>query len=139
MKLLLAADGSSYTKKALAWLVTNPPFGGETELVVLNVQTPVPPRVRSLVGAAAVRDFHHDEAVKILSPVERFLRRHSLRWTTQWSVGSPPTEILRVAQRERAHQIVMGTHGRGALGRALLGSVAQGVLTAADVPVLLVR
>ena len=35
--------------------------------------------------------------------------------------------------------IVMGTHGHGLLGRAIMGSVAQRVVTDSDVPVLLVK
>jgi nucleotide-binding universal stress UspA family protein len=35
--------------------------------------------------------------------------------------------------------IVMGTHGYGALGRAVMGSVAQNVISGSKVPVLLVR
>ena len=40
---------------------------------------------------------------------------------------------------EKAHLIVMGTHGHGLLGRAVMGSVAQRVLTEAELPVLLVK
>ncbi len=35
--------------------------------------------------------------------------------------------------------IVMGTHGHGLIGRALMGSVAQRVVTDAEIPVLLVK
>ena len=35
--------------------------------------------------------------------------------------------------------VVMGTHGHGLLGRALMGSIAQRVITDCDVPVLLVK
>jgi len=56
-----------------------------------------------------------------------------------WLGGSPADEILRIAQREKVQQIVMGTHGRGVLGRALMGSVAQRVVTGSPVPVLLVK
>ena len=59
MKILLAADGSSYTKKALGWLVTNQSFAqAGDELIVLNVQPPVPPRVRSALGADVVKGYH---------------------------------------------------------------------------------
>jgi hypothetical protein len=47
MKILLAADGSSYTKKALAWLVTNRPGGDEDlEILAINVQPPCRPASR---------------------------------------------------------------------------------------------
>jgi nucleotide-binding universal stress UspA family protein len=54
-------------------------------------------------------------------------------------VGSPSQEILRAAKKEKAHMIVMGTHGHGLISRALMGSVAQRVVADADIPVLLVK
>ncbi|GGR88996.1 universal stress protein [Deinococcus sedimenti] len=47
--------------------------------------------------------------------------------------------ILDAAAELRPDLIVMGTHGRSGLGRALLGSVAEGVAHHATAPVLLVR
>jgi nucleotide-binding universal stress UspA family protein len=140
MKILLAADGSDYTKKALAFLVTHEELaGGDGHLVVLNVQVPMPPRVKSMVGAAAVTDYQREEAEKVLKPIERFLKRHAIAFTTKWSVGHAGTEIVKAARKEKAHLVVMGTHGHGVLGRALMGSVAQNVVTECDVPVLLVK
>jgi nucleotide-binding universal stress UspA family protein len=140
MKILLAADGSSYTKKALAFLVTHEELaGGEGELVVLNVQPAVPPRVKALVGAAAVEDFHRDEAQKVLGPIERFLKRRAISFSTRWMVGPIAPEIVRTSKREKAQLLVMGTHGHGVLGRALMGSVAQNVVTGCEIPVLLVK
>lgn len=140
MKLLLAADGSKFTKKALAFLVTHEAFTGEDgELVVLNVQTPVPPRVKGMLGSAAVHDYHREEAEKVLAPIERFLKRHNIKTRTTWVVGSPAQEIVRTSQREKVHLIVMGTHGHGLLGRALMGSVAQKVVADCETPMLLVK
>ena len=140
MKMLLAADGSKYTKKALAFLATHERLAGaEDELVVLHVQSPVPPRVKTMLGAGIVNDYHRDEAQKVLEPIERFLKRHTTPFRTTWVVGSPSEEILRVAQKEKAHMIVMGTHGHGLIGRALMGSVAQRVVTHSEIPVLLVK
>ena len=140
MKVLFAADGSKYTKKALAFLVTHESLTGpEDELVVLNVQPPVPPRVKTMVGSATVNAYHADEAKKVLDPIERFLKRHKLQFRTSWVVGTPPAEVVRAAKNEKAHMIVMGTHGHGLLGRAVMGSVAQRVVTDSDVPVLLVK
>jgi nucleotide-binding universal stress UspA family protein len=140
MKIVLAADGSSYTKKALAYLVTHEEIaGGEGQIVVVNVQPAMPPRVKSMVGANAIQDYHREEAEKVLKPIEKFLARHGIQYTSRWGVGKPGIEIVKAATKEKAHLIVMGTHGHGILGRALLGSVAQNVLTECDIPVLLVK
>ena len=140
MKILLAADGSAYTKKALAFLVANDTLVGEDrQIVVVNVQPAMPPRVKTMVGASAVNEYHAEEAGKVLRPIEKFLQRHDVNFTTRWCVGVPGQEIARLAKKEKAHIIVMGTHGHGILGRALLGSVAQNVLTQCEVPVLLVK
>lgn len=140
MKAILAADGSSYTKKALAFLVTHQALAGEdAHVVVLNVQPAMPPRVKAMVGAQAVHDYHQEEAQKVLRPIEKFLQRHDIPFTARWVVGVPGVEIVKAAKKDKAHMIVMGTHGHGLLGRALLGSVAQNVLTQCEVPVLLVK
>jgi nucleotide-binding universal stress UspA family protein len=53
--------------------------------------------------------------------------------------GVPDEEICRLAEEIGADMIVIGTHGRGAVARALLGSVAQKVVRSAKVPVLSIR
>jgi nucleotide-binding universal stress UspA family protein len=140
MKILLAADGSKFTKKALAFLVTHETLCGPSdELLVLNVQPPMPARVKTMVGSSAVRDYQEEEARKVLDPIERFLKRHKIPFRTSWAVGSPHAELLAAAKKEKAQLIVMGTHGHGLLGRALMGSVAQRVVSDCDMPVLLVK
>ena len=140
MKILFAADGSKYTKKALAFLVTHESLAcPEDELIVLNVQSPVPGRVTTMLGSANVKAYHEEEAKKVLDPIERLLKRHKLKFRMTWVVGSPAPELVRVAAREKVHMIVMGTHGQGLLSRALMGSVAQRVVADCEIPVLLVK
>lgn len=71
------------------------------------------------------------EAVRPTDP--RVQVRHRL------AVGDPAGEILAAATDEEADLIVLGTHGRGGLSRALMGSVAEAVQRAAPCPVLTVR
>jgi nucleotide-binding universal stress UspA family protein len=52
--------------------------------------------------------------------------------------GRAGDEICEAARETGADLIVMGTHGRGIVGRALLGSVAQSVVRFSPVPVLTV-
>jgi nucleotide-binding universal stress UspA family protein len=53
--------------------------------------------------------------------------------------GAPFSQIIEYAKSHRADLIVMGTHGRGALAHAILGSVAERVVRFAPCPVLTVR
>jgi nucleotide-binding universal stress UspA family protein len=53
--------------------------------------------------------------------------------------GPPAESILDAARRERASLIAMSTHGRTGLARWALGSVAEKVVRASDVPVLLLH
>ena len=52
--------------------------------------------------------------------------------------GNPANEIVRYADEQRINLIVVGTHGRGALGHLLMGSIAERVVRLAGCPVLTV-
>ena len=53
--------------------------------------------------------------------------------------GDPRDVIVQTAEELKADLIVMGTHGRRGLSRALLGSVAESVVRHSPVPVLTLR
>jgi nucleotide-binding universal stress UspA family protein len=52
--------------------------------------------------------------------------------------GKPSAEIVRVAREETSDMIVLGTHGKGMLDKALFGSTAERVIRRAPCPVLTV-
>ena len=62
-----------------------------------------------------------------------------VRVESQVMEDHPVDMILRAAEETHSDMIVMGTHGRTALARLLLGSVAESVLRKAPCPVLTVR
>jgi nucleotide-binding universal stress UspA family protein len=53
-------------------------------------------------------------------------------------VGKPVREILEYADGHGIDQIVLGSHGRSGLDRALLGSVAETVTRRARIPVTII-
>ena len=55
------------------------------------------------------------------------------------AVGKPASEIVKTAKEWPADVIVIGSHGRHGLDRALLGSVAEGVMRHAPCSVFVVR
>ena len=108
-------------------------LGTGAELAVVHVVPPVAapgafPRDRVALAPplhAAV------EASRSAHPEVRV--REELVWG-----GAPAEEIAAYAGRERAELVVIATHGRGGLRRALLGSVASRVAASAPCPVLMV-
>ena len=140
MKILLAADGSPFTQKALAFVAGHKSLlGTGDEVVVVNVQAPVPGRVTTMLGSAEVAAYHAEESSKVLEPIKTFLEQNALRHRCLAVIGSAVEEIIQTAKNEQVDLIVMGTHGHGWIGRALMGSVAQRVVVDSVVPVLLVK
>jgi len=127
MKILLAVDGSTYTKKMLAYLTTHSElFTGSHEYTVFTAEPPLPPRARAAVGKEVADSYHAEEAERILSPVCAFLLRHGIDAKSHWQVGHAGETIARFANE-------------GPFDLLVMGSVATQVLAHCTVPVLLVR
>lgn len=140
MKILLAVDGSEYTKKMLAYLTTHDNmFGGDNSYTIFTVQMTLPPRARAAVGKEVVEKYYAEEAEKVMSPVSKFLTRHGIDAKSQWKVGHAGETIAKFAEAGKFDLVMMGSHGHGALGNLVMGSVATQVLARSSVPVLLVR
>lgn len=140
MKILLAVDGSPYTKKMLAYLTTHlEVFHANNEFTIFTVQIPLPPRARAAVGADVANSYYADEAEKVTAPVVKFLKRHDIEPKVVHKVGAPGEQIAKQANAGDYELVMMGSHGHGALGNLVMGSVATQVLAHCKVPVLLVR
>jgi nucleotide-binding universal stress UspA family protein len=140
MKILLAVDGSPYTKKMLAYLVTHgETFSSANDYTVLTAVHPLPPRARSALGKEKADTYHVDESERVLAPVTKFLLRHGINAKGAWKVGSAGETIAKFADSGKFDLLLMGSHGHGALANLVMGSVATQVLAHCRVPVLLVR
>ena len=140
MKILLAVDGSAFTKKMLAYVTTHLDlFSGDIEYTALPVQGALPPRARAAVGREVVDAYYAEESAKVLDPVVKFLTRHKLNVTTLSKVGNAGELIAKTAESGKFDMVIMGSRGHGALGSLVMGSVATKVLASCGTPVLLVR
>jgi nucleotide-binding universal stress UspA family protein len=140
MKILLAVDGSTYTKKMLAYLAThNEIFSASNEFVLLNIQAAIPTRARNLVGKETVEKYYAEEAAKVLAPVVKFLLRHGINAASNWKAGHAGEQISKAAAAGEFDLLMMGSHGHGTVANMIMGSVATQVLANCNVPVLLVR
>jgi nucleotide-binding universal stress UspA family protein len=76
---------------------------------------------------------------RYLEEIAMNLRARGLTVTTRAEFGTPNTLIVDVVRQEDVDLIAMATHGSGGVTRALMGSVATGVVQRATAPVLIVR
>jgi nucleotide-binding universal stress UspA family protein len=140
MKILLAVDGSGFTKKMLAYLATHDEWLATTNnYTLITVQDPLPPRARAAVGADVANGFYAEEAGKVTAPVLKFLKRHGIDAKVIQKVGAPGELIAKAADSGKFDLLMMGSHGHNALGNLVMGSVTTKVLAHCKVPVLLVR
>ena len=140
MKILLAVDGSEYSKKMLAYLVTHEDlFTKNHEYHVFTAHPSLPARAGSIVGKEIVDTYYTEECEAVLSPVTQFLLRHGINATSSWGVGSASSLIAQLAHDSKFNLIVLGSHGHTPLTNLVMGSVATQVLAHCKVPVLLIR
>lgn len=140
MKILIAADGSSYTRAAARHVARHARLlKSSPEIHLIHVHAPLPyPGVAGTVGKKAVQSYQRDESRKALAIAEKELAKARLDYTSAWVVGDAAEQIARYAKKEGVDLIVTGSHGHGALASLALGSVATKLVAISKVPVLIV-
>ena len=134
-KILVPIDFSPTSTSVVTW-ATSLARDREATLILLHVQEPIaenlggepyfpmPLEPNPGVRRALLETKPDDPAI----PYE-----HRLLF------GPAPDQIVKFAEDEHVDLIVMGSHGRGWLGRLLMGSVAECVMRHANCPVLIVK
>jgi nucleotide-binding universal stress UspA family protein len=98
--------------------------------------SPVPVETDAMVKNALKEE---SQAQAYLEQQAELIKSRGLRVTTVTLAGQAGPEIIQYAAENGIGLIAIATHGRGGLGRAVFGSVADYVLRSAGVPVLVVR
>jgi nucleotide-binding universal stress UspA family protein len=140
MKILLAVDGSPYSKKMLAYLATHDTLlNSENTYTLFTALMALPPLARAAVGKEAVEEYYTEETEKVFAALSKYLVRHGIDAKTERKVGPAGPAIAKCATDGKYDLVVMGSHGHGAVLNLVMGSVANQVLAHCKVPVLLVR
>lgn len=159
-RILVPLDGSEIAESILPW-VSALAKGIEAELVLMTVADEVDGSLRGLIrtGGIATRDSIDSEvnedfrqefepvlversvkrAEKWLDETRNRLEADGLRVTSAIATGDPAEEIIRTARQKGCDLIAIGTRGRSAIGRGILGSTTDRVVHSSDVPMLIVR
>lgn len=140
MKILLAVDGSSFTRQMLAYLGAHEEWLGKSnEHTVLHVLTPLPHGLEAVMSDEEVRERHARDAEAVFRPVRHYLQQHGIEPRFEHRVGDPGRLIAEHAAEGRFDLVMLGSHGHGALGNVVMGSVATKVLALCQVPALIIR
>ena len=135
--ILLAVDGSEYSKKALAYAKDM----AETYYATLWL-VHVLPHTSDLLGYDDFEKLYAkrkhsgqsvlDDALEVLGETNFEVRQELLE-------GPEPESILNSAKKNQVDIIIMGTRGMGALKDLLVGSVSRKVIHLAPCPVMVVH
>lgn len=134
-KILVPLDGSPLAERALPIAVGLAKLTGGTITLVHAVEASGLPGTDKT--DAEVEVVRKGEAY--VEGVEQRLRSEGVNVRSAVWYGPPVFAITEAARIGGTDVIVMSTHGRGGLGRLVLGSVADAVIRRTRVPVLLVR
>ncbi len=140
MKILVAVDGSEFTKRMLAYLAAHDEWLGDRhDYTVIYAVSAVPPRAAAVLDKAVLKGHYDDEAEKVFKPIRTFFLKQGLRAQFVFKIGAAADTIAAIADKGDFDLLVMGSHGHGSLTNLVMGSVATKVLARTRVPVLLVR
>lgn len=140
MKLLVGVDLSEPTALVLEQ-VERIASGLDAKVYVMHVADPEPDFVGMDVGPQAERDAWADKYRDEHAHIQRLsndLRKADIEATALLVQGPTVQTLLKEAAKLGADMIVLGSHGKGAVHKLLVGSVSEGVLRHADIPVVIV-
>lgn len=138
-KILIATDGSPSAQEAVEFgleLATEQ----DAEVTVIHVAPVLDNWFAEGIGMPSARPHQIGEADRAcLEQALELAKERGISAKLELLSGLPVDEIVAHADSIDADLIVVGSHGRGAVASALLGSVSRGVLHEARRPVLVVR
>ncbi len=140
MKILVAVDGSRYTKRMLAYLAAHDEWlGSHHEYTLMHVVPTVPSAAAAALERDALKAYYEGAAESVFKPVRAFFAKQGLKASFVTKVG-PAGSVIAEAATKGGHDLVMlGSHGHGAIVNLVMGSVAAKVLAQCQTPVLLIR
>lgn len=140
MKILIAVDGSPFTKRMLAYLAAHDEWlSGSHQYTVLHAVPAVPPRAAAVLDKDLLKSYYADEGEKVLKTVRTFFGKKGVQTEYINKVGSAAEVIGSTADKGKFDLLILGSHGHSAIANLIMGSVATKVLAHCRVPVLLVR
>lgn len=141
-RVLLPVDGSECSLRAVSLVISKRAcYANPDELAIhlVNVQAAFSHDVSRFFSHEQVDAFHHEESEKLMQDACKLLDDAGAKYTCHKEIGKVAEKIAELADSLQCDQIVMGTHGRGALVELLMGSITLKVISLVKIPILLVK
>jgi nucleotide-binding universal stress UspA family protein len=140
MKILVAVDGSAFTKRMLAYLAAHDEWlGGAHRYTLIHCVPAVPPRAAAVLDREVLKSYYEEEAEKVFKPIRAFFARQGIEAEFVYKVGNAAALIAAAAEKGGFDLLMMGSHGHGTIANLVMGSVATKVMANCRTPLLLVR
>lgn len=140
MKILLAVDGSDFTKRMLAYIAAHDELlGAHHDYTALTVVQPIPGYAASYLQRSVIDSAYQEQADAVFAPILQFAAQQGWDVTTRFAVGHAADAIAELAEAGGYDLLVMGTHGHSPIGGVVLGSVTSRVIGRCKTPLLLIR
>lgn len=139
-RILVPIDFSAHSAPAVA-MAAALAARYRTSLRLLHVVdlTPLPPFYGALPDAAAAERLRERAIAELRALARETVGAEGLAWECAVREGRAAEEIVRCAEEDDSGLVVMPSHGRSGLERALIGSTAERVLRLSRRPVLVLR
>ena len=99
----------------------------------------VPARAAAVLDKAVLQAHYADESEAVFKPIRAFFKKQKIEARFVAKVGHAAVTIAAVAAKGQCDLVMMGSHGHGALGQLVMGSVATQEMAHCTTPMLIVR
>lgn len=146
MKILIATDGSEFSREAVQKSCQMLVTPEDTEIKIVSVYQQVLPLDAFPQSAEYAEELEKKARLNAefnietaITEINEYFPESSIKVEKEVKIGAPDQVILETAKEWKPNVIVVGSHGRGFWGRLTLGSISGSIVHHAPCSVFVVR
>lgn len=144
--ILIAMDGSKHSEHAFEWFVEHI-YNKDTDNVILahSAEIEVKLPTAALMGSPATKHAmfqeHEEQVKKVFRSIENIANKHNVPHKLERlnKPEKPGEAIIKAAEQQDVHLIIVGSRGMGTIRRTIMGSVSDYIMHHSHVPVVVCK
>lgn len=140
-KIFVPVDGSDYAMRAVEYAIKVALERGPAEVNFVTVypEPVIYGEIQVYTSPEKMEEELQKHGEDVQRPAVAAAEKAGVTYTAEIVIGDTAEMIAKRADELGCDSIIMGTHGRGAIGSLVMGSIATKVVHLAKVPVTLVK